>query len=481
MVLGIPYDSDEGRALAGGLTALMTGAAYAMSAEVAGEQGPFAEYDVNKKHMLRVLRNHQRAAVNSDPQEYEGLTIFPQGIDQNLCPADLLNAAKKEWDYCLKIGKRLGFRNAQVTCIAPTGTIGLLMDCDTTGIEPDYALVKYKKLAGGGYFKIINQSVPLALSRLGYTDSEIDEIVQYCVGSGSLDSSPHINRESLKKKGFTDEVIDQVQDELPKAFDITFAFNKFSMGEDFCKEILGIKDDQLNSFDFDILNYLGFTAEQVQEANRAICGTMTIENVPHLKEEHYPVFDCASKCGKYGQRFIAHEAHIKMMAAAQPFMSGAISKTINMPNDATIEEVEKAHMISWKLMLKGTAVYRDGSKLSQPLNSVTGAGLTLSELEDPDAINDPLKVAEKIVNFRRMGEREKMPQRRKGYTQKANIGGHKVYLRTGDYEDGRLGEIFVDMHKEGAAYRSLMNCFAISISLGLQHGVPLEEFVDAFV
>ena len=481
MVMGIPYDSPKGRALAGTITALTTGAAYAMSAEIAGEQGPFAEYEVNKKHMLRVLRNHQRAILNSEPQEYEGLTIFPQGVDAKECPEELLEAAKKEWDYCLQLGKRLGFRNAQVTCIAPTGTIGLLMDCDTTGIEPDYALVKYKKLAGGGYFKIINQSVPLALKRFGYSAEEIAEIVKYCVGSGSLESAPFINRESLKKKGFPEEVLDRVEEELPKAFDITFAFNKFSLGEEFCKDVLGISEEQMNSFDFDFLGFLGFSKDQVNEANLAICGTMTIENAPHLKEEHYPVFDCASKCGKYGQRFIAHEAHIKMMAAAQPFISGAISKTINMPNHATIADVEKAHMISWKLMLKGTAIYRDGSKLSQPLNSVSGEGLNLAELEDPDALKDPLKVAEKIVKFRRMGERERLPHRRKGYTQKAVIGGHKVYLRTGDYEDGRLGEIFIDMHKEGAAYRSLMNCFAISISLGLQHGVPLEEFVDAFV
>ena len=481
MVMGIPYDSPKGRALAGTITALTTGAAYAMSAEIAGEQGPFAEYEVNKKHMLRVLRNHQRAILNTELQEYEGLTIFPQGVDAKECPEELLEAAKKEWDYCLKLGKRLGFRNAQVTCIAPTGTIGLLMDCDTTGIEPDYALVKYKKLAGGGYFKIINQSVPLALKRFGYSAEEIAEIVQYCVGSGSLESAPFINRESLKKKGFTEKALDRVQEELPKAFDITFAFNKFSLGEEFCKDVLGISEEQMNSFDFDFLGFLGFSKDQVNEANLAICGTMTIENAPHLKEEHYPVFDCASKCGKYGQRFIAHEAHIKMMAAAQPFMSGAISKTINMPNHATIADVEKAHMSSWKLMLKGTAIYRDGSKLSQPLNSVNGEGLNLAELEDPDALKDPLKVAEKIVKFRRMGERERLPHRRKGYTQKAVIGGHKVYLRTGDYEDGRLGEIFIDMHKEGAAYRSLMNCFAIAISLGLQHGVPLEEFVDAFV
>jgi ribonucleoside-diphosphate reductase alpha chain len=480
MVLGIPYDSEKGRAIAGAISAMTTGSAYVMSAEMAQELGPFKEYKNNKKHMLRVLRNHRRAVQDAEVHEYEGLTIYPQGVSSEYCPAYLKSAAVKEWADALELGQRYGFRNAQTTCIAPTGTIGLLMDCDTTGIEPDYALVKYKKLAGGGYFKIINQSVPIALKHLGYSREETETIVNYCVGTGRLETAPHINRETLGEKGLTVEVLDKVQIELPKVFDITFAFNKYVLGEDFCKNVLHLTDEQLNSFEFNMLEHFGFSKEEIGQANDAICGTMTIENAPHLKQEHYPIFDCANKCGKYGERYIRPEAHIRMMAAAQPFQSGAISKTINMPNHATIKDVEKAHMLSWKLMLKGTAIYRDGSKLSQPLNSMASADFSHLKMELAEE-KEPVKMAQKIVEVIREHKRKPLPHRRKGYTQKASIGGHKVYLRTGEYKEGDLGEIFIDMHKEGAAFRSLMNCFAISISLGLQHGVPLEEFVDAFV
>ena len=475
MVMGIPYDSESGRAIAGAISAMTTGASYAMSAEMAGELGPFAGFEKNRNSMLRVLKNHQRAAHNKEVHEYEGLTIYPQGIQAEHCPNYLLDAAQKEWADALELGKKNGFRNAQTTCIAPTGTIGLLMDCDTTGIEPDYALIKYKKLAGGGYFKIINQSVP---GELGYKPDEIKDIVNYCVGTGSLETAPYINRNSLRKKGFTDDVLDNVQLELPMAFDISFAFNKFVLGESFCKDVLKLTSEQLDSVTFNLLEYLGFTDEEIQSANDSICGRMTVENSPHLKEHHYSVFDCANQCGKYGKRFIRPEAHIRMMAAAQPFLSGAISKTINMPNDATMIDVERAHILSWKLMLKGTAIYRDGSKLSQPLNSVATDSFNQLKMEEE---TPAMQTAKQIIEVVREHKRKALPHRRKGYTQKASIGGHKVYLRTGEYDDGTLGEIFIDMHKEGAAYRSLMNCFAIAISLGLQHGVPLEEFSDAFV
>ena len=480
MVSGIPYDSKKAQAITGAITALLTGTAYATSAEMAEALGPFPRFQENRKHMLRVIRNHRRAAYNAETHEYEGLTIFPMGIDPEVCPEDLREAARRAWDRALELGEKHGYRNAQTTCIAPTGTIGLLMDCDTTGIEPDFALVKYKKLAGGGYFKIINQSVPDALKNLGYNEAQIQDIISYCVGTGSFKNAPEINRQTLKAKGFTDAQLDQVENELPKVFDVTFAFNKFLLGEEFCVNTLGIPRERLEALDFNLLREIGFSEEAIQKANDHVCGTMTIEGAPHLKLEHYPVFDCANKCGKYGKRFIRHEAHIYKMAAAQPFISGAISKTINMPNSATIEDVEKAHLLSWKLMLKGTAVYRDGSKLSQPLNAVVREEFDFTELEDETVRRDTVKVAEKLVRYVREG-RQKLPMRRSGYTQKAVVGGHKIYLRTGNYEDGRLGEIFIDMHKEGAAFRSLMNCFAIAISLGLQHGVPLEEYVDAFV
>jgi ribonucleoside-diphosphate reductase alpha chain len=475
MVQGIPYDSAEGRAQCGALTAIMHAAAYATSAEMAAEAGPFPRYQANRDAMLRVIRNHRRAAYAVPRNEYEGLTTAPTPIDPEHCPEYLLKAARAECDRMLTLGEQHGYRNAQVTVIAPTGTIALVMDCDTTGIEPDFALVKFKKLAGGGYFKIINQSVPPALARLGYSQKQIDDIVRYCCGAGSLAGCPHINPASLKAKGLPSEAIEKIEAGLPVAFELPFAFNRYSIGDEVLRDYLGFKQAQIEAPGFDVLTALGFTREQINEANAYVCGTMTIEGAPHLKTEHYPVFDCANKCGKNGRRFLAVESHIRMMAVAQPFISGAISKTINMPHDATIEDVKSAYHLSWQLMLKANALYRDGSKLSQPLNSV--ADLPVEEEEARKA--EPVKIAEKIVH-RYIHRRRRLPDRRAGYTQKARIGNHKIYLRTGDYEDGSLGEIFIDMHKEGAAFRSMTNCFAIAVSLGLQHGVPLEEFVDAF-
>lgn len=475
---GIPYDSNEAFAICGAITAITHMTAYATSAEMSKELGPFVKYEKNKKHMLGVIRNHRRAAYNVPHEEYEGLTTFPVGIDPKYCPSDLLEAAREDADKALDIGTKHGFRNAQVTVIAPTGTIGLVMDCDTTGVEPDYALVKFKKLAGGGYFKIINQSIPPALQRLGYNPDQINEIVKYAKGAGSLEGCPYINHESLKAKGFTDEALAKLDNALPTVFDLSFAFNKFTLGEDLLVNKLGISKEDIDSFDFNLLTNLGFSKQEISSANDYVCGTMTIEGAPFLKVEHYPVFDCANKCGKKGTRFIRSSAHIKMMASAQPFISGAISKTINLPNQASVEDVKDAYMQSWRLGIKANALYRDGSKLSQPLNSISEE--ELEEFLEEKEQNDIVKVAEKIIH-RYIAKRRRLPDRREGYTQKAKINGQSVYIRTGEYENGQLGEIFIDMHREGAAFRSLLNCFAISISLGLQHGVPLEEFVDAFV
>ena len=486
MVQGIPYDSEAGRAQCGALTAIMHAGAYATSAEIAAEVGPFPRFPANRESMLRVIRNHRRAAYNAKPSEYEGCTITPVGIDPRYCPADLLTAAREEADRMLELGERHGFRNAQVTVIAPTGTIGLVMDCDTTGIEPDFALVKFKKLAGGGYFKIINQSVPPALAKLGYTPNQTEEIVRYCRGNATLTGCPAINPTSLKAKGFTDDILQKIEQQLPGAFELPFVFNRWTLGDDFLTGRLGISRAELDSPNFDLLTWLGFSRAQIDAANTFVCGTMTIEGAPHLKTEHYPVFDCANKCGKLGRRFLSPESHIRMMAAAQPFISGAISKTINMPNDATIDDVKQAYLLSWQLMTKANALYRDGSKLSQPLNSVAdsseAAALAAVSADEPKA--EPVRAAERItekVIHRYIARRRRLPDRRAGYTQKARIGNHKIYLRTGEYEDGGLGEIFIDMHKEGAAFRSMTNCFAIAVSLGLQHGVPLEEYVDAFL
>jgi ribonucleoside-diphosphate reductase alpha chain len=483
MVQGIPYDSPEGRAWCAALTALMNAASYATSAEIAAEVGSFPRYQANREAMLRVIRNHRRAAYNAPRHEYEGLTITPVGIDERYCPEYLLNAARRESDRMLELGEKHGFRNAQATCIAPTGTIALVMSCDTTGIEPDFALVKFKKLAGGGYFKIINESVPPALRRLGYTQRQVEDIVRYCRGSGTLRGCPHINFDSLKVRGFPEEILTRVEGQLPSVFDLPFAFNRWTVGEDVLTGKLGFDKEQIDSPAFDLLTALGFTKQQIAEASAYVCGTMTVEGAPHLKPEHLAVFDCANRCGKIGQRFLSAEAHIHMMAAAQPFISGALSKTINMPHSATVEDVKQAYLASWQLMLKAIALYRDGSKLSQPLNTIVDAPDLEAEAAEAAAEEvkpEPVRMAEKII-YRYIAQRRRLPDRRAGYTQKARIGNHKVYLRTGEYEDGTLGEIFLDMHKEGAAFRSMTNCFAIAISLGLQHGVPLEEFVDAFL
>ncbi|MDJ0947340.1 MAG: vitamin B12-dependent ribonucleotide reductase [Alphaproteobacteria bacterium] len=484
MASGIPYDSDAGRAICGAVTALMTGAAYAASAEIAEEHGAFPAYGQNAEDMLRVVRNHRRAA-HGLTEGYEGLSVPPVALVADDCPDEgLVTAARRAWDRALERGEQHGYRNAQATVIAPTGTIGLVMDCDTTGIEPDFALVKFKKLAGGGYFKIINRMVPQALRTLGYGEQEITDIVTYAVGHGTLKDAPGVNHDQLLAKGFTPAVLATVENNLTSAFDIRFVFNKWTLGDTFCSEVLGLDDAQLDDPGFDMLGALGFDASAVEAANTYCCGAMTLEGAPHLKDEHLPVFDCANPCGRIGQRFLSVESHIRMLAAAQPFVSGAISKTINMPNAATVEDCKDAYMLSWRLGLKANALYRDGSKLSQPLSAALLDADDLEEVvaevaEAPVAARSQI-VVEKIVEHVVRSKRERLPQRRKGYTQKAIVGGHKVYLRTGEYKDGRLGEIFIDMHKEGAAFRSLMNNFAIAVSIGLQYGVPLEEFVEAF-
>jgi ribonucleoside-diphosphate reductase alpha chain len=494
MSMGLPYDGAAGRALGGAITALMTGASYATSAEMAGELGAFPGFAENREAMLRVIRNHRRAA-HGESVGYEGLAILPVPLDAANCPdLELADAARRNWDKALALGERHGFRNAQATVLAPTGTIGLVMDCDTTGIEPDFALVKFKKLAGGGYFKIINRAVPQALTVLGYDAAEIAAIERYALGRGTLDGAPGINHQSLREKGFDDRALAAIEAALASAFDIKFVFNKWTLGEEFCIEGLGIAPGALDDPAFDLLAALGFARAEIDAANAFCCGAMTLEGAPHLRPEHLPVFDCANACGRIGRRALSVDSHIRMMAAVQPFISGAISKTINMPNAATVEDCKDAYMLSWRLGLKATALYRDGSKLSQPLaSSLLGDDEEAEERAEElfaqsPAARAPLvaerivervveRVVERIVS---RGDRRRLPNRRKGYTQKAVVGGHKVYLRTGEYEDGGLGEVFIDMHKEGAAFRSLMNNFAIAISIGLQYGVPLEEFVEAF-
>ncbi|TXJ22657.1 MAG: vitamin B12-dependent ribonucleotide reductase [Chitinophagaceae bacterium] len=506
MVSGIPYDSEEARAIAGAITAIMTGIAYKTSAEMAAALGAFPRYEENKEHMMRVMRNHRLAAYDAD--EYEGLSLKPQGLKAEHCPDYMLKAACKAWDDAVELGEKYGYRNAQATVIAPTGTIGLVMDCDTTGVEPDFALVKFKKLSGGGYFKIINQSVPDALRNLGYSSKETEAIIKYAVGAASFAGAPFINHQTLSEKGFIAEEIKKLDAAVVSAFDIAFVFNKYTLGEE-CLQRLGFTAEQYNDFEWSLLEALGFTEEQIEAANDYVCGTMMLEGAPLLKEEHLPVFDCANKCGKKGERYIHAHGHIRMMGAAQPFISGAISKTINLPHEANVEEIADAYLLSWELGLKACALYRDGSKLSQPLsnksdkkkktetaaeeatekaaaqpavsNIVDLGKLTVDELleevQKRVQASPDTKLKRKLASI---VERRALPAKRRGFTQKAKINGQAIFLRTGEYGDGTLGEIFIDMAKEGATMRSMMNCFAISISIGLQYGVPLEEFVDKF-
>jgi len=506
MVSGIAYDSDPARGIAGAITAIMTGISYKTSAEMAAFLGPFAGYKANRKHMLRIMRNHRAAAYDAS-DAYEGLEIKPIGIDAKYCPDYLLKSATKAWDSAVQLGEKYGYRNAQTTVIAPTGTIGLVMDCDTTGVEPDFALVKFKKLSGGGYFKIINQSVPQALRNLKYTEKEITEIVNYAKGHATLNGAPYINEQTLLEKGLLLNEIEKLNAAMGSAFEIGFVFNVFTLGEA-CLQRLGFTADQYNDFGWSLLEALGFSDEEIEAANIYVCGTMTVEGAPYLKEEHLPVFDCANKCGQIGERFIHAHGHIRMMSAAQPFLSGAISKTINLPNEATVEEIADSYRLSWELGLKACALYRDGSKLSQPLSNKSDKKkktATLSEENISDesitevsiidmgklTVDELLEEINKRVQssadtslkrqLAMIVERRSLPAKRRGFTQKAKINGQALFLRTGEYSDGTLGEIFIDMAKEGATMRSMLNCFAIAVSIGLQYGVPLEEYVEKFV
>ncbi len=492
MSSGIAYDSDEGRAIAAGVSALMSGAAYRASAEIAGAVGPFEKFKDNRDPHLRVMRNHRRAAVGTAlAGDFEGLNAAPSFFDENACPwPELGERAQTVWNEAYELGAINGFRNAQVSVVAPTGTIGLVMDCDTTGVEPDFALVKFKKLAGGGNLKIINQGVPTALAALGYQKKEIDDIVAYALGRGTLEDAPGINLAELRNEGFEDRHIKALEERLKTSFDLTYAFTPQALGEDFYLNILGLPEIQLGDTGYEVLRDIGFSDEEIHQANLYCCGAMTVEGAPHLKEEHYAVFDCATPCGRIGTRSLHVDAHLTMMASVQPFISGAISKTVNLPADASIADCNRAYMLAWQLGLKSIALYRDGSKLSQPLASM----LLASDSDDEDddlaetlraapAAEKSKIVAERIVEriIERTPGRRRLPDRRKGYIQKAIVGGHKVYLHTGEFDDGELGEVFIDMHKEGAAFRSLMNNFAIAVSLGLQYGVPLDEYVDAYV
>ncbi|HRH23715.1 MAG TPA: vitamin B12-dependent ribonucleotide reductase [Candidatus Magasanikbacteria bacterium] len=524
MTSSIPYESEEAYAFAGSVTAIMTAESYKTSAEMAKFLGAFPKFELNREPMLRVMRNHRRAAFDAPDNEYEKLVVKPVGINPQYAPAYLLAAARESWNEAVDMGEKYGYRNAQTTLLAPTGTIGLLMDCATTGVEPDFALVKFKKLAGGGYFRIVNDAVPMALQQLGYTPSQMQAILNYMRGTADITNAPHINATTLKEKGFIDADIKAINKALEGAFDIKFACNVWTLGEEAMKRV-GFSEAQYNDPKFNMLAALGFTDKEIEEANDYTCGTMTIEGAPGLQKEHYPVFDTANRNGKKGKRFIHYMGHVKMMAAVQPFLSGAISKTINMPHEVTLNEVKHAYEESWKVGLKAVALYRDGCKLSQPLSSTSSkkkeekaeseekvvakveapavkaaapvassSGVNMSDalrhaseiLSQHAGVSSPMEsytkdgeVAERRVYLH--GEKRRLPAKRGGITVAAKVGNQQIWLRTGEYPDGKLAEIFIDMYKEGAAVRSLLNMFAVSVSMGLQYGVPLEKYVENFV
>ena len=429
MMKGFPYDSSQSRTYAATLTAIMTGHAYLTSSEIASQNGAFPRFSENRESMLDVMRMHQ-SALNE---------VRESQLDE----PDLLDAAKDDWQKAIKSGEQHGFRNAQTTVLAPTGTIGLLMDCDTTGVEPDFALIKWKKLAGGGYFKIINQSIQTVLKNLGYIPEAIEDIINYALGHGTLQDAPHLAMSELIQFGYRDQQIREAESYV----------NQYKTFDDNTPHI---NPAELKKF--------GLSSRQIKDIQIYAGGAQTIEGAPHLKPEHYAIFDCANRCG-IGERFIDPIGHVKMMASVQPFLSGAISKTINLPSENSIEDIERLYVEAWRLGLKSVALYRDGSKLSQPLSNKS---------DDPISQDEETKVLKR-------GEKWSLPPRRHGITIGADVANNKVYLRTGEYEDGQLGEIFIDMFKAGASFRSLLNCFAVSVSMGLQYGVPLEEFVEKFV
>ena len=495
MHMGIPYDDERAYAICGAITSIMCGETYSTSAEMASILGPFPDYERNSEHMLRVMRNHRRAAYDSSADEYDGLTVPPIGINSKKCPKDLLDAARGSWDRAVREGEEHGYRNAQTTVIAPTGTIGLVMGADTTGVEPQFSLVQFKTLAGGGSLRIVNKGVPSALRRLGYSDSECKTIEEYIVGTGRLSGCPTLPVDRMKEVGFSAEDLAAIESKMGDVFDLRSAFAPSLIGKELCTGALGMSEEQYEDAFFDTLGFLGFTSEEIEAAQGHIFGNLTIEGAPGLKEDHLAVFDCATPCGAKGTRSIAWPAHVKMMAAAQPFISGAISKTINMPSNSTVDDVREAYNLSHTTMNKACAVYRDCSKLSQPLMNQLVDDNELSEevteeeelvermveetvkaLPLPEPVAQP--VAESFVKF--IATRRSLPDRKRATSTKARIGGHSVRLITGEYPDGKLGEIILVTSKEGAAWRAMLNQFAIAVSIALQHGVPLEAFIKVF-
>jgi ribonucleoside-diphosphate reductase alpha chain len=533
MQAGIPYDSPAARAVCGCISAVLTGRSYRQSALMASQLGAFGGHEADRVSMLRVMRNHARAAhgIPRDSGQYEHLTITPVPIDHEVILAgattgvtianadELLEHATRAWDDAVAAGEKFGYRNAQTTVIAPTGTIGLLMDCDTTGIEPDFALVKFKKLAGGGYFKIANASVRPALEALGYGDGQIRDIMVYLLGYLSLDvpapdEAPFVGHATLgswlASRGLSNDDLAKINDGLPGVFELSFAFSAWGLGDETLTRA-GV-DPAAAKADprFNLLTHLGLSRSQIDRLNLLVCGTQTVEGAPHLKDEHLPVFDCANKCGKLGKRFIEAQGHIRMMAAAQPFISGAISKTINLPNEASVDDIKACYRLSWELGLKANALYRDGCKLSQPLSTSADSEAT-TEAKAEDSVKKPAGSApegartaagtpapsspmreveaavaaasaapEPQVRIVERPMRRRLADTRASITHKFNIGGHEGYLTVGLYEDGMPGELFITMAKEGSTIGGLMDSLGTAVSVALQYGVPVESLVNKF-
>ncbi len=521
MQAGIPYDSEAGRSICSMLSSIMTGRSYRQSALLASEHGAFRGYEDDKESMLRVIRNHRRAAhgVNREAKEWEDLRIRPVPIDHDVVTKgrvplansrNLLDRATMVWDEAYELGLEHGYRNAQVTVIAPTGTIGLLMDCDTTGVEPDFALVKFKKLAGGGYFKIVNASVEPALHALGYSEEQIRLILTSILGTltlavpmpeGSIPAEEDKTlAEFLMDRGLAHQHLTKIEEGLPGCFDIRFAFGAWNLGDEALKAAGFDPEKAKGDKSFNLLSKLGLSHKHIEALNLLVCGRQTIEGAPGFEDAHLPVFDCANNCGPLGTRLIAAEGHIRMMAAAQPFISGAISKTINLPTSASVDDIQSCYRLSWELGLKANALYRDGCKLSQPLSAkkkdvdlddaetdelgeleakeevagaVAGLAATIAGGDEPRANQETVKIVHRPM-------RRRLPVTRDSVTHKFNVAGHEGYLTVGLYEDGMPGELFITMAKEGSTIGGLMDSLGTAVSVALQYGVPVQSLVNKF-
>lgn len=514
---GVAYDSEAGRAAAGALAGMVTATSYATGAEIAAEAGAFPACAPNHDAVTRTIRNHRRVS-QGQIGGFEDLSIQPAPLHVDDCPfPDITVAAMEAWDRALELGHEHGFRNAQATAVGAAGLVGTLLDAGSSGIDPTFTQVRFHRRDDGTFERVIDPVIPRGLKALGYSKAASNRIVHHALGHGHLDECPTIDPASLVEKGFTEEALERLAPALREAYDIKYAFNVWTLGRGFCEEELGVPSDLLNDYGFDLLRWLGFSETEIANANRYCCGTLTVSGAADLKPAHARVFDGGIAQGRDGGATVSAEARVRMAAAVQGLISGAVVTNLVLPHQTGIEDCRNLIVLGWHLGLKQLALHREGAKLSDPVveavapaepetlptrqsgadlldliaapipaqaaalaegvaDSISGTLLLQGEASPEDVIDGrlpPPRAPNRQIQ-------ERLPNRRKGYTQKATIAGQKVYLRTGEYDDGRVGEIFIDVPKADATVRSLVNNLAISISIGLQYGVPLTEFVDSF-